>query len=135
MTPAALATIHAAAFPNGQNWSETDFDEFLSDANVVLATRGQAFVLGRITVDEAEILTLACHPNQQNQGLAGAALADFHQRAKAKGATRVFLEVAEDNGRARALYEAAGYSQTGLRAAYYRRPSGDVAALVLSRNL
>jgi len=55
---------------------------------------------------------------------------------RARGATRVFLEVAETNAAARALYAAMGYERLGLRRGYYRDPAaGSVDALVLGRDL
>ena len=49
----------------------------------------------------------------------------------------MFLEVAEDNRAARALYAAAGFASVGRRPAYYARPGAAdaVAALILRRDL
>lgn len=136
MTAAELAAIHAAAFADTRPWTEAEFAALLADPAHLLTRDGRAFVLGRIILDEAEILTLASHPDSQRQGQARRALAAFEQAAQAKGAAQVFLEVAEDNAAARALYAAAGYRQTGRRPGYYRTYSGQsVAALILSRAL
>ena len=52
------------------------------------------------------------------------------------GAVRLFLEVAEDNVAARALYERAGFGQIGRRKAYYAAPDGGrTDALVLALDL
>ena len=52
------------------------------------------------------------------------------------GAVRLFLEVAEDNAAARALYDRAGFRPIGRRKAYYARPDGGrTDALVLGRDL
>ena len=57
-------------------------------------------------------------------------------RAAAAGSARVFLEVAEDNAAARALYLRHGFAQVGRRPAYYRRgQTRAAAALVLARRL
>ena len=44
-----------------------------------------------------------------------------------RGAVHAFLEVAADNGAARALYQACGYSEAGLRSAYYPRVDAPAA--------
>ena len=60
----------------------------------------------------------------------------FEAEAKSRGATTAFLEVAEDNTAARALYSACGYVQNGLRPGYYVRESGShVAAMTLCKSL
>ena len=43
----------------------------------------------------------------------------------AQDAERIFLEVAADNGPARAMYGAYGFSETGTRTGYYKRQNGD----------
>jgi ribosomal-protein-alanine N-acetyltransferase len=56
--------------------------------------------------------------------------------AVAGGAERMFLEVAEDNAAARALYARAGFAEAGRRRGYYARPDGPAAdALVLALDL
>ncbi len=79
------------------------------------------FVLGRVTLDEAEILTLATHPDLRRRGHARSALRRFEAAVTRLGARKIFLEVAEDNAAALALYLGAGYSEIGRRPGYYRR--------------
>ena len=57
-------------------------------------------------------------------------------RASRRGeARKVFLEVAEDNAAARALYAKLGFQEIGRRRAYYKRPGGAVDALTLGLEL
>ncbi|NCO87237.1 MAG: GNAT family N-acetyltransferase [Rhodobacterales bacterium] len=136
MTPAALAALHAQAFDATRPWSEAEFAALLTAAGTILTGDTRAFVLGRVTLDEAEVLTLATAPAYRRQGLARAALAAFEAAAQARGATTVFLEVAEDNAPARALYAAQGYAPAGRRPGYYATGTGTpVAALVLRKTL
>jgi [ribosomal protein S18]-alanine N-acetyltransferase len=58
-------------------------------------------------------------------------LASVVVEAQRRGAQTLFLEAAEDNAAARALYAAQGFVQIGRRTNYYRRASGLVDALVL----
>ena len=134
MTPDDLARLHAAAFGQDRPWSADEFAALLDGPGVVLLGDRHAMLLGRITLDEAEILTLATHPDHQRQGRAASLLAAFHLEAAGRGALRAFLEVAEDNQPARALYDAQGYAVAGRRPAYYLRPGAPpAAALVMAR--
>lgn len=131
MTPDALAAVHGAAFPDAP-WSARDFAAFLADPTTLLVTSPHGFALLRVVLDEAEILTIAVTPSAQGQGHGAALLAQALVSAKARGAWRLFLEVAADNAPARALYARAGFRQTGLRKGYYARPdAAPVDALTL----
>jgi ribosomal-protein-alanine N-acetyltransferase len=92
--------------------------------------------LGRTVLDEAELLTVAVHPAEQGRGLGGALLARFLEQAAARGARRAFLEVAEDNAAARALYGRAGFTPVGRRRSYFLAPGGRrIDAVVMARDL
>jgi len=133
VTPEALAATHAAAFTDDRPWSAAEFAGLLSLPGVILTGDARSFVLGRVTLDEAEILTLATRPEARRQGLARARLKQFEQAAAAAGATSLFLEVAADNIAALALYQGAGFAPVGRRRGYYARPDGAADALVLNK--
>ena len=95
----------------------------------------QGFALGRIILDEAELLTLAVDPSHQRQGLGQALLAGFEAEANARGARTAFLEVAATNTAARALYERAGWVETGRRTAYYAATPARIDAILMTRAL
>lgn len=136
MTPDTLATTHARAFVATRGWSALEFAALLASPGIILTGDATAFVLGRVTLDEAEVLTLATDPALQRRGLARAALAAFEAQARAAGAEKAFLEVAEDNHPAKALYAAASYAQVGRRPGYYATLTGNrVAALILQKLL
>lgn len=137
MTPETLAICHARAFANsGRAWSAEEFAALLDSAFVFAKGDVRAFILGRVIADEAEVLTLATDPDHRRKGLARACLSAFDAGARARGATTAFLEVAEDNAPALALYRAAGYRATARRAGYYARRNGPkVDALILSKTL
>lgn len=136
MTPDALAATHRAAFVAGRPWTAAEFAALMAQPGTILTGTPEAFVLGRVTLDEAEVLTLATLPALRRRGLALAALTAFGRAARAAGADSAFLEVAEDNGPARALYERAGYRPVGRRRDYYATSGGaPVAALILRKTL
>lgn len=129
---ATMAWVHAAAYQMDRPWSLREFTALVESPFVLALGDARAFILTRIIADEAEILTIATHPDHRRHGLACALLDQFHAAARERGAARAFLEVAADNHAARALYEAAGYRQIGQRRAYYLRDTGPAAdALIL----
>ena len=94
------------------------------------------FLLWRRAADEAEIVTLAVRPEARRRGLGGRLLGRTMDRAREQGVTRLFLEVADDNLAALALYGSRGFEPVGKRPDYYARPDGSRAdALILALNL
>ncbi|HYD63907.1 GNAT family N-acetyltransferase [Azospirillum sp.] len=92
------------------------------------------FVLARVVAEDAEILTIGVLPGARGGGFGRRLVDEATDGARRLGATALFLEVAEDNAAARALYAAAGFAPVGRRPGYYKRPDGRVAALVLRRS-
>lgn len=136
MTPQTLAALHAAAFSATRAWSADEFASLLKHPGTFSVGDTRSFALVRTVLDEAELLTIATAPDMRRQGLARATLLAGEMQAKDQGATRIFLEVAEDNAPAIALYTSAGYSQIGRRPGYYVPKNGaPVAALVLHKSL
>jgi [ribosomal protein S18]-alanine N-acetyltransferase len=136
MTPETLAHIHAQAFSSTRAWSAAEFRSLLDQRGMVLTGDDRAFALLRVTRDEAEVLTIATAPEHRRKGLARAVLAQAETAVQALGAAVIFLEVAEDNDAARALYAQAGYAQIGRRPGYYLpKDAAPVAALVLRKAL
>ena len=129
-----LADLHAEVFD--APWSPSAFADLLGQAGVVLEGNQDGFILIRAVADEAEILTLAVRPAARRKGLGGRLVGTGSARAATLGATLMFLEVAEDNAPARALYGALGFAEAGRRPRYYPRPDGAaVDALLLVLNL
>jgi ribosomal-protein-alanine N-acetyltransferase len=136
---AAIAALHGASFHRG--WSDGEIERMLLDRAVVAhrAMVGRSltgFILSRLVVDEAEILSVAVAVSRRGKGLARRLL-DLHLRRLAGlGARAVFLEVDEHNTPARRLYGRAGFREVGRREAYYSAAAGKgAAALVLRRDL
>jgi ribosomal-protein-alanine N-acetyltransferase len=133
---AVLARLHAEAFAHARPWSEAEFTALLQQPGVIACGDAACFVLGRVTLDEAEILTLATSPAFRRQGLAAKATAQFELAIIEAGARSVFLEVAADNVPARSLYASLGFGQVGRRRAYYPRAGHPPAdALILRKQL
>ena len=122
----------ARAGREGRAWSAAEFAALLASPHVFVTGDARGFALGRVIADEAELLTLATDPGHRRQGRAHACLAAFAEEAQARGAATAFLEVAEDNAAALALYAQAGFGETARRAGYY---PGGRAAVVMQRPL
>lgn len=137
MTPEALAALHARCFGSAPRpWSAAEFADLIALPETLLRTAPQGFALGRVIGPEAEILTIAVAPEARRRGIAAALLAALEAEAADRGAEEAFLEVAETNGPARALYAAAGYDRVGCRPRYYATTDGTRAdALILRKAL
>jgi len=97
--------------------------------------RGSAigFALGRIAADECELLSLGIAPEHRARGVGAKLLAASMDHATSEGATRFFLEVAEDNQPALKLYRAHGLAAVGRRPDYYENASGPRTAALTMR--
>ncbi len=137
-----MAALHAASFPAGARWGADAMAlqlglpgafGFLGGLGAGFGGNPGGFVLARVAADEAEILTLAVTPGARRRGLGGVLLRAAWLRAMAGGAGCLFLEVAEDNAAARALYAAMGFVQVGRRRGYYGA-GADALVLRLERS-
>jgi ribosomal-protein-alanine N-acetyltransferase len=129
---AVLAAIHAAAFPDDP-WGAGAFQIQLEMHGVIglMDDRG-GLLLMRVTLDEAEILTVGVLPHLHRQGIAGGLLRTAMAQARDAGALSMFLEVDIGNQAARALYARAGFREVGRRRRYY---ANGADALVLRVDL
>ncbi|HET6196746.1 MAG TPA: ribosomal protein S18-alanine N-acetyltransferase [Acetobacteraceae bacterium] len=117
---AALAAIHAAAFPPREAWGEEAISlQVALPGHIALIDESGGMLLGRLAADEAEVLTLAVAPSVRRQGIATALLRAAAAEMKARGAARLFLEVATGNAAALALYRREGFVEVGRRRRYY----------------
>ena len=131
-----MASIHAESFE--RHWDALEMAAhtqkdvcFGVDENAALG----AFIILSVTAGQAEILTLATTIEARRQGLARRILEGVELELQKQNISELFLEVAEDNMAAIALYRSARFAPIGRRPAYYRREAGRVAALTFSKKL
>ncbi|HEX3984824.1 MAG TPA: GNAT family N-acetyltransferase, partial [Acidisoma sp.] len=107
---AVLAAIHAAAFPD-EPWGAGAFQVQLEMHGVIglLDERGGLLMM-RVTLDEAEILTIGVLPSLRRRGIARSLLWAAIAKAHGLGARSMFLEVETSNQAARSLYAKAGFA-------------------------
>jgi ribosomal-protein-alanine N-acetyltransferase len=156
LTPAGIATVpvigalHVECFEDP--WSEKSIADVLASPGVfaylALAPAkaggpfGQSggavgdpcgFAIARISGDEAELLSIGVARGWRRTGIARRMIDTVLAAIERRRVRRLYLEVAEDNPGARALYERYGFVQVGRRDAYYRRRDGTVSALTMCR--
>lgn len=127
----AMALLHKMEFK--APWPESAFLELLQSPGAFgfckLASDKPShidgFVLCRGVAAEVEILTLVVDHNLRRQGIARRLLDHLIASALARQHREIFLEVAEDNSAALALYEQAGFTAVGRRADYYKNGGAD----------
>ena len=94
-----------------------DMSEPLEDSPSV------GFALTRGVLDEEELLLIAVLPELRGRGVGGTLLRRVIAEARARGASRLFLEMREGNP-AESLYRRHGFTPVGRRRNYYRRGNG-----------
>jgi ribosomal-protein-alanine N-acetyltransferase len=134
---ALLAALHRDAIDPA--WRESEFASLLAQPGVAgwiasLDDKPAGLLLVRCGGGESEILTLAVRPASRRRGIARALLTTMFEMLATQNIARIFLEVAETNAAARALYSAQGFAPVGRRPAYYGPDAGS-DALVLAREL
>lgn len=134
----ALARLHALAFPH-EPWDVAALAGMLATPGTAALTAGAltssggatGFVLSRVVLDEAEILTICVGEAARRRGVGAALLQAARDAAAADGAASLYLEAAADNVSALALYRSAGFAEVGRRRGYYRRGAEKIDALVM----
>jgi ribosomal-protein-alanine N-acetyltransferase len=132
-----IAALHAKLFSPA--WDAHSIRSLLEHpaATSLVAVAGDpkvaiGFVIGQLVADEAEILSIGVAPPWQRVGLGTQLLEGLARAARRGEAKRIFLEVAEDNTAAAALYKKLGFVEAGRRKRYYERAGGEaVDALML----
>jgi ribosomal-protein-alanine N-acetyltransferase len=121
-----IAALHAKLF--NPPWDAAAVRSLLEHpaATSLIAVAGSpkaiiGFVIGQLAADEAEILSIGVSPNWQRAGVAAGLLEGLARAARRGDAKRIFLEVAEDNEAALALYRKLGFVEIGRRKRYYER--------------
>lgn len=136
MTPQDMARIYQAAFTHERPWSPQEIGQLIAAPGAITATAPQGFAIGRVALDEAEILTIAVDPAAQRLGHGRALLKQIEGSAAAAGAQVLFLEVAAGNTAAIVLYGSREFEQVGIRPRYYsRQGSLAVDAIVMQKLL
>lgn len=135
---AAAAALEAERF--GDPWSAAMFWSELAGVPAtryyVVAERGEQLVgyAGLFSSGaDADVQVVAVAVEEEGSGLGTRLLGALLGEARARGCSRVTLEVRVDNVRAQALYARHGFVRVGVRRGYY--PPDGADALVLQTRL
>ena len=130
--------LHAYEFP----WTRGIFRECLRDHECRVVHRPGAEpweLLGHGVLScgagEGHLLNVCVRRDEQGNGLGRALVVHMLDRAVARGAKRLFLEVRPSNMVARGLYESLGFVEIGVRRNYYPSHLGNEDANVLAMDL
>ena len=124
-----LSNLHQKCFPT-KPWSADDFRDLKnSGCEIIMSENG--FIVYRIAVDEAEIITIGVNPDFRRNGIASAMIEIIEKNLKNQGVKKLFLEVASNNMPAQKLYENMGFKTVGLRPKYY----DGVDAILMSKDI
>lgn len=107
-------------------WTKTQFEESVdSYQSTVYEVNGKVvgFCILQPVLDEANLLLMGVHPNQQGKGV-GYKLLDESIALLKNDPVQIFLEVRESNLAAIGLYEKSGFHQIDLRRNYYPNVDG-----------
>lgn len=114
---AALSALHGSVFPHAA-WNESAFLTLLNQPGTLAFILGSdGFLLLRLVLDEAEILTFGT--TLKRQGIGSALLHEGLAALEQAHIQTLHLEVAAQNNAARLFYETFGFVVTGRRKAYY----------------
>jgi ribosomal-protein-alanine N-acetyltransferase len=121
--PALLAIEQGA--PSAAHWNREQYTRAVTDGIVLVAEEAGTlcgFMCAKAIVGEWEIENLVVAGAFLRRGIATQLLRALIHRAESAAVSAILLEVRESNLPARRLYEKLGFSQEGLRRAYYRGP-------------
>jgi ribosomal-protein-alanine N-acetyltransferase len=131
-----IAALHAKLFV--PPWGEKSIAALIEHpaAAALVAQVGEpkamaGFVIGQLAADEAEILSIGVAPEWQRRGLARTMIEGLARAATRADAKRLYLEVAEDNAAAAALYDNLGFAEVGRRKDYYQTSGAEPVDAVL----
>ncbi len=114
-----LAKLHALCFE--RPWKETAFQTLLDMKSVFAYGFDDGFILCRVVLDEAEVLTICVLPRVRNKGFAKDMMQYTINRLCIMEVNVLHLEVSEKNTVALKFYESCGFLISGRRYAYYGR--------------
>ncbi|MFK7902326.1 MAG: ribosomal protein S18-alanine N-acetyltransferase [Nitratireductor sp.] len=124
----AIAQIHKAGFSKA--WDEREIVSTLNNNGVWCLVAKQkdtiiGFLIYRITLDEAEIITIATSPKHRQQGAGANLLYEMQRHCLIERVKKIFLEVDGANLGAISLYKKSGYVKIGERKGYYSNEEKD----------
>jgi ribosomal-protein-alanine N-acetyltransferase len=120
-------------------WSDGIFRDCLRVGYLCRVVEVSGVVMGHgilsVGAGEGHVLNLCVRESVRCRGIGRRLLSYLMDAARGSGAQEVFLEVRPSNTTAIRLYQAAGFTQIGVRRAYYQAVGGREDAVVLRLRL
>jgi [ribosomal protein S18]-alanine N-acetyltransferase len=120
-------------------WTRGNFSDCLSARHECRLLLLDADIIGHgilaLGPEEAHLLNVCIRRDQQGHGLGRSLVVHMLERARARGARMVFLEVRPSNLVAISLYHSLGFNEIGLRRDYYPTSSGHEDAQVMALDM
>ncbi|MEW5762805.1 MAG: ribosomal protein S18-alanine N-acetyltransferase [Bacillota bacterium] len=127
--------IEASSFPTPWPRQTFEFEVLYNElAEYVVAVEGGRVVAYGgmwLVLDEAHVTNVAVHPAYRGRHIGRALMLELIRRARARGATRMTLEVRPSNTVARNLYKSLGFVEKGVRKKYYQDNKEDAIIMWL----
>jgi ribosomal-protein-alanine N-acetyltransferase len=129
----AVVSIEAEAFSSP--WSRETFLDLVQRPGLELLVMEdrEVGIIGYAVlwciVDQGELANMAVIPSFRGRGLGSLLLSRVLDRARERGVETVYLEVRVSNEAAVKLYTRFGFSDIGLRRAYYEHPKEDARVM------
>lgn len=135
-----LIAIHAIEnVANQFPWSLKNFEDSLNAGYQGWVVREQSRIIGYALVqhvlDEAHLLNICVHPQQQGRGLGRQLLNAVIDAVSLRGSNLMVLEVRRSNRRAQELYLSAGFNEMSIRRGYYPAAQGREDAVLMGMTL
>jgi len=128
------------AVPEAPHWARAVYERILSaephHKHIFIVEEGErllGFIAAQIIFDVCELESIVVDITTRRCGVGRALLHTLFDWASSNNAVRVQLEVRSGNTRAIDFYCKSGFTQEGLRRAYYRDPEED--AVLMGRAL
>lgn len=131
----------AASLPEAPHWPETAYLDALNPEStprrISLVASGpergcvEGFAVASLLPPQAELESIAVAAESQRKGLARILFKALVDELRTTGVIEITLEVRASNRAAVAFYRSAGFSQSGLRRAYYADPIEDAVLMRL----
>lgn len=120
-----------------EGWSANAFrDEAANENGIVICASENGFIAGLIcgfyAADQADIASVAVHPDYRRKGIADALMLEFEKQLP-DFTESIFLDVRESNVPAASLYEKHGFTKISVRRNYYEKPTEN--AVIMQKNL
>lgn len=131
---AAVAEMEHQTFSDA--WSERAVLDTLENEQTICLIAEKAgrligYLFAYVAADEADIARIAVLKESRKQGVGGALMKELKRIGKERKLHKILLDVRRSNGVAKAFYIKYGFTEDGVRPAFYENPEEDAILMSL----